>query len=253
MAADIIIPTRVRLDWLKQVALSGVSHAASRIAVIISTHINSKTGSTYLGLELLAREGRMSRRTAWTAVGDLQRDGHLEVKQGGGRGKANVYRLILKTVQRAAPFNDPETVQSGAQTVQSGALNGAAGCTPTQSLTQYKNSTRPSRMADAHRHLDQLAQGRDDRTPKERRWSQAWDNVNRHLGIDQGVNRDQTDCYVVRACSADWYELLAWHEANGDHRSAQLMRDRAESGSGTWTAPPGWRPTGKIVSVRGRS
>jgi hypothetical protein len=223
MAAEIVVPTQLRLDWLKQVALSGVSHTAVHLAVVISSHINAKTGMTFLGLDTLAKELQASRRTAWTAVKELEH-GHLDVRKGGGRGKASEYRMVVKTMQPVAPFDGPKRCNLASETVQSGVRNGAASCTPTQSTNSYNYSSRTKPNV--------MQQCLDDKLK---------------------AVREGTECIALRSYSAQWYELAAWHEANGDQRSADLMRALAESGSGMWTAPAGWQPTNKIAALRGRS
>lgn len=212
MAAEIIIPARLRLDWIKQVALSGVSHIALRVAVIISTHINNKTGVTFIGLATIAEKTRASRRRVWVGVKELMDDGHLGIEKGRGRGNANVYRMILKGAP-VAPFSDPEKVQNRAR-------KSGAGCTPT-----HKNINSST---DTHRKPSVAAR-------------------------PQEASRDQDSASpVIRAGSPEWHELVAWHRERGEHKIADLLAARRDSGSGLVTPPPGFQSANKIAVLRRR-
>jgi hypothetical protein len=111
-----MIPARDRLAWHRQMSSDPeLSQTAFKVAVIISNHVNNQTGETFIGLERLAREARRCRRSVWAAIEQLAKRGHLQVKKGGGRAKANSYAMILLNGATHCTVSDPETVQFSAR------------------------------------------------------------------------------------------------------------------------------------------
>jgi hypothetical protein len=64
----------------------------------------------------------------WAAIEELTKRGHLLVKKGGGRAKANTYAMILLNGATHCTVSSPETVQVSARPPS---LNGATHCTTT--------------------------------------------------------------------------------------------------------------------------
>ena len=95
MAAKIIIMPRDRLAWHKQMAEDcELSHVAFRLAVIIGSYFNNRTGRTFVGYDTLAARLKVNRATVWRALRELmpadadknpKGRGHLAIEAGGGR------------------------------------------------------------------------------------------------------------------------------------------------------------------------
>jgi hypothetical protein len=121
---------------------------ALRVAVFISDHINNTTGKTFLGGQRIAGALGVSRATVVRAVGELAERGHLSVTPGGGRDKANEYRLKLGNCSPNGQYEPEkqstgetvtggETVNSGGETVSS--ANGNCLTSATTTSTSYSD------------------------------------------------------------------------------------------------------------------
>src|SRR5262245_52598640 len=92
-----------RLAWHKQLALDHeLPHSALRVGIVISTHFNNGTAECFPALPTIARETGVHRTTVLKAIATLARRGHLKVKQGGGRGWANAYSMVVREPYPAA-------------------------------------------------------------------------------------------------------------------------------------------------------
>lgn len=91
--------------WLKVVAscpkLSGADYA---VAIVIATHLNSKTGDAWPSLATLAELTHRDASTVWRSVERLSSFGLLQVRKGRGRTESNRYRPLLGNF-------DPETMR----------------------------------------------------------------------------------------------------------------------------------------------
>ena len=133
-----------RLAWHAQVCQDlELSHVAVRVAVHIGAHFNNNTGSTFISYERIAKDLGLSRATVAVAIKKLRQRGHMDVRtRGGGRGLANVYGMILKTVQDSGRFDVVQTVQTQPEN--------RPGCrTPTLTSPSEKNSARERARQDA--------------------------------------------------------------------------------------------------------
>ena len=109
----IALPKSLRLDWIDILAHDhSLPDGAFRAAVVISTHFNNRTGTTFLSYETIATEMNKESRTIQDAVKALRRTGYMLVGQrhlgyrksdgrriSGGRGNANTYTPSIKTVR----------------------------------------------------------------------------------------------------------------------------------------------------------
>ena len=83
-------------SWLKVVAsypiLSGADYA---VAIVISTHLNSKTGEAWPSIALLAELTNRNRATVWKSIERLIKLRLLQVRKGRGRHKSNRYQPLM--------------------------------------------------------------------------------------------------------------------------------------------------------------
>lgn len=141
MPARVLIPKPLRMDWVDEMALdSELSPTAFRVACVIGTFFNSRSGDTFVSCETVAERMGKSVRTVWAAIDELERAGYLAVERrehrprtddqarvAGGRGAKNHYRPVLKTSQKVATFRGGNPAisceVSGAETSQLSAVN----------------------------------------------------------------------------------------------------------------------------------
>lgn len=141
LPAKVLIPKPLRMDWVDDMALdTELSPTAFRVACVIGTFFNSRSGDTFVSCETVAERMGKSVRTVWAAIDELERRGYLAVERrehrprsddqariAGGRGAKNHYRPVLKTLQKVARFEggNPATSceVSGAETSQLSAVN----------------------------------------------------------------------------------------------------------------------------------
>jgi biotin operon repressor len=109
----IAIPKSLRLEWIDILARDhSLPDGAFRAAVVISTHFNNRTGTTFLSYETIATEMNKESRTIQDAVKALRKTGYILVGQrhlgyrksdgrrvSGGRGNANTYTPSVKNVK----------------------------------------------------------------------------------------------------------------------------------------------------------
>lgn len=140
-AAKVLIPKPLRMDWVDEMALDAeLSPTAFRVACVIGTFFNSRSGDTFVSCETVAERMGKSVRTVWAAIDELERAGYLAVERrehrprseegprvAGGRGAKNHYRPVLKTSQKVATFQGRNPANScevsGAETSQLSAVN----------------------------------------------------------------------------------------------------------------------------------
>jgi helix-turn-helix protein len=151
MAAKSKILPRDRLAWHDQMCRDReLSNVTFRVGVHIGAHFNNITGSTFISYVRIAEDLDLGRATVGAAIRELRRRGHLDVRaQGGGRGRANVYGMILKSVQDSGRFDSVQTVQNKPE-------NRPACQTPTLTSPSEKDSSRgrdalvPEKRGDIH-------------------------------------------------------------------------------------------------------
>jgi DNA-binding MarR family transcriptional regulator len=71
------------------------------VLLALANHRNGDTGLCCPGVELLARETRLSHSATWRAIQRLEGGGHIEVERSKGRG--NRYRIVGYEQARNAP------------------------------------------------------------------------------------------------------------------------------------------------------
>lgn len=87
---------RLKFDWIECVASDAALPAnVSRLAIMICMHLNRKTISSRVGLDLLAMELGMSKRGVQKLVEALEKRGHVDVSRGGGGHAVSEYRPKL--------------------------------------------------------------------------------------------------------------------------------------------------------------
>lgn len=86
-----------RLNWLVAVCKdANLPPNASRVATMIASYLNSRTGKAWPSQATLADQLGMSKDTVRRCVAALVEAGHLDAETGDGRGHATVYRLAEK-------------------------------------------------------------------------------------------------------------------------------------------------------------
>lgn len=114
-------------QWIDAVnARLGRGGAAMAVAMAISRHLNSATGSTFLSRERLAAHCKVCVRTVIRAIARLEQLGLLTVERSTGRGHANVYSMAFPDEQNATA-----AAQKGDIGVQFADLKGDIRVTPT--------------------------------------------------------------------------------------------------------------------------
>lgn len=112
MKDRVALPKLLRLEWIDILARdTALPDGAVRTALVISSHFNNRTGSTFLSYAKLALEMNRTSRTTQGAVQILDQSGYLIVDQkhlgfrasdgrriSGGRGNANTYTPAIGKV-----------------------------------------------------------------------------------------------------------------------------------------------------------
>lgn len=179
----------------------------------------------------------------------------------GGRWPRLAYRLLMtkadpqKAVRQESntgaqcgsadphPERSPIRIENGHRSAQLCGMN-------LQSNSQNNNQVEPSAVPQSP-HRRRLGEHGDFRSPKERRWQQAFDNVERALGLAnndrEGVQtrqwtiRGRQAIAVFRKGSPQWEAWLAHYDLT-DPRRASLMRSQAECGGVDWQEQAPWPP-----------
>jgi hypothetical protein len=138
--------TTAWFDWLdgleKALAESRISAGAFALAVIITRMINSKTGDSWPGAELLAKRlGGVSERTIRAYVQELEAPGLLIVERRGGK-QTNRYRMALDRKHTSAP-NAPRTGSRLPLQPDLDRQSGAAGPEAGRRLDRKQASAKP--------------------------------------------------------------------------------------------------------------
>lgn len=90
-----------KFRWLETIARdASLPSTATRVAVVVGKHLNRHTRSARPSIERLTRELNLSETTVRSALRKLQSAGHLQISEGGGRGLANVYRMVLSPIHK---------------------------------------------------------------------------------------------------------------------------------------------------------
>lgn len=93
---------------------NSVSEGYDRLVLLaIANHCDARGFNAYPAIDRIAIEARMHRRTVFRSIQSLCELGELEVvSRGGGRSRANQYRLPMKQ-SLSATLWDPETMVEG--------------------------------------------------------------------------------------------------------------------------------------------
>lgn len=94
--------TQDRFDWLKQVHSDhGLPPMAAKVGFWICSHINRQSGEAWPSQQTLAQEVGCSRKGLQIALETLIARGHLKAEVHKGRGKTNLYSMILRPEENA--------------------------------------------------------------------------------------------------------------------------------------------------------
>lgn len=159
--ADIIlIPKQLRMEWTDLLAHDrSLSNSAFRVACIIGSHFNRRTGDTYVRQDTIAEKLGVSARTVWAAIGELERLGYLIISRRelgvratdgrrvcGGRGVANTYLPAFERSQVVATLSGQKLAARcdllWSERSQSDVTKVATHCDPTLTSSSKKNLTR---------------------------------------------------------------------------------------------------------------
>lgn len=96
--------TRDKLVWIEQIMFDvGLIAPSVRTGLVIAYHLNRKEGCARPSVPTMAKEIGVSENTVRSGIKALVARGHLVVEDGGGRNRANRYRILLLPRDRAAP------------------------------------------------------------------------------------------------------------------------------------------------------
>jgi biotin operon repressor len=111
----ILIPKQLRMDWMDVMGTDrDLQPASYKVAAVIGTHFDNKSGMTYVSQEKIAKVTGLSAATVKRAVMDLERRGYILIQRReigervdgrkvyGGKGVANVYLPAVDAVQLSA-------------------------------------------------------------------------------------------------------------------------------------------------------
>lgn len=175
LADLILIPKQLRMEWTDLLAHDReLSNSGFRVACVIGSHFNRRTGDTYVKQETIAEKLGMSERTVWTAIMELERLGYLIIARRelgvratdgrrvcGGRGVANTYLPAFERSQVTATFSGQKLAARcdhlWSERSQSSVTKVAAHCDPTLTSSSKKNLTR-ARAGNAE-HVEATASG----------------------------------------------------------------------------------------------
>jgi hypothetical protein len=100
---------RLKFRWIESIGLDPrLSKLAIRVAIKLSSHLNSGDGTARPSIDLIARDLHADRRHVQHAVRELESLGYLRVIIGGGRNTASRYIPIHETAPPAPPFSARE-------------------------------------------------------------------------------------------------------------------------------------------------
>jgi hypothetical protein len=78
----ILIPKSLRMEWTDALALDPqVGNMPFRVACVISSHFNHRSGETFVSQITVARIMGVSPRSVWSAIVELERLGYLIVQR----------------------------------------------------------------------------------------------------------------------------------------------------------------------------
>jgi hypothetical protein len=208
-----------RLAWHRQISRDHeLSRPAIHIALAISNHFNNGSGECFVGMGRLADEVGVHRATAVKAVQTLAKRGHLQVKQGGGRGWANTYSMVVREPYPAAKNCRPSATVSNPKLSSFDPVNCRPQATPTLKENSKKEESGLS-MKEASKQAT------------------ATDTPNTPCRI--GANGRA----ILKVGSPQWEVWLRYHLATGDRGRASLMQYTGESSRwGEWEEPAEWPP-----------
>lgn len=121
--------------------------AMRAVLLTIADAANADGEHAHPGIEAMQRGSLYSRRSVFDALDRLVADGWIDVEEeGGGRGKATVYRVLMRRRETVQSSHSSEPV-NGAETVQPDARNGAVCDIDTSSPTDTPNGVNDNARA----------------------------------------------------------------------------------------------------------
>jgi hypothetical protein len=204
--AEIFITPQMRAVWHDLMALDpDLSNVAVRVGIAIGTHFDNNTAETFVGQNTIAKKIGMKPRSVWGAIQELKTRGHLTVRHGGRR--SNYYGMPIEKVAAECELKQAKG-RSGVRTLpqvrsQKSARKVAAGC----ELTHLPSEDINSRGEHSRKYPRPKAPWR---SPKERRYAEAWDSVLTDMGI--GDDTAATDEAVSVFIIEDSDDARAWSE-----------------------------------------
>jgi hypothetical protein len=97
-------------DWLNQVRRDrSLPPLAFHVAYSLAPYLNRDSGDAFPAQETIAADVDIEPRSVRRLVKQLMRGGHLVVTEAHGRGRSNLYRLLMKSRGNGPGFEDPET------------------------------------------------------------------------------------------------------------------------------------------------
>lgn len=110
-----------KILWIERITFDlGLSPASVRTALAIVCHLNRKDGYARPSIPCLATETGVSENTVRSAIKALVERGYLLVEDGGGRHRANRYRISFPDLDGARPRDkdDEQKPSSGLQGIE---------------------------------------------------------------------------------------------------------------------------------------
>ena len=120
--------------WRDAFSVSDLSPTARAVCCALATFMDSRTGECWPSVETLATVLRRNRRTVQRALREIEDAGWVNVKRGGGKGKATTY-----TAARVPPYVPDVPVkgrQSEHETAAGRAVKGGAGAARSYEVTE---------------------------------------------------------------------------------------------------------------------
>jgi hypothetical protein len=123
---------RERFFWMEQLAASDYTPFIKLVGLRIALHKNDDNGRCFAAYDKLAERVNSKPRSVKRAMAVLARDGWINIKKGGGSGRANEYQLIPRAEKGDSPVTvcAKKTVTREVKTVTQEVKNGDSRVTP---------------------------------------------------------------------------------------------------------------------------
>src|SRR5262245_43667024 len=106
--------TRDKFRWLDQVATDvQVSPLAFRLAYIVASYVNRKSGDAWPCQDTLAKALGIGARAVRKLATELVAHGHVQVTISRGRGNSNRYRPVVKNRNSRSAISEEEKRNNG--------------------------------------------------------------------------------------------------------------------------------------------